>query len=75
MDFLVGDEEQRIPAHVVFVAARSQYLRNRIRQAMEARDKHLEKVCWVSVQYICIVFVTLSSGDMLLMCSVSIYMN
>ncbi|XP_045583758.1 leucine-zipper-like transcriptional regulator 1 isoform X1 [Procambarus clarkii] len=44
VDFLVGPEEQRIPAHVVFVAARSQYLRNRIRQAMEARDKHLEKV-------------------------------
>lgn len=44
VDFLVGAEEKRIPAHIVFVASRSQYLRNRIRQAMEARDKHLEKV-------------------------------
>lgn len=44
VDFIVGIEEKRISGHVVFVAARSQYLRNRIRQAMEARDKHLEKV-------------------------------
>lgn len=35
----------RIPSHVALVAARSQWLRTRIRQAREARDKHLEKVC------------------------------
>ncbi|XP_064102982.1 leucine-zipper-like transcriptional regulator 1 isoform X1 [Macrobrachium nipponense] len=44
VDFIVGSEEQRISGHIVFVAARSQYLRNRIRQAMEAREKHLEKL-------------------------------
>ena len=39
----------RIPAHVVLVAARSQWLRTRIRQAKEARDKHLEKVAKASI--------------------------
>ena len=34
----------RIPAHIALVAARSQWLRTKIRQAREARDKHLEKV-------------------------------
>ncbi|CAL4163336.1 unnamed protein product, partial [Meganyctiphanes norvegica] len=41
VDFIVGPEEVRIPGHVVFVAARSTYLMNRIRQAIEARDKQL----------------------------------
>lgn len=40
----MGNEEVKIPAHLAMVAARSQVLRNRIRQAREARDKHLEKV-------------------------------
>lgn len=40
----MGSEEVKIPAHLAMVAARSQFLRNRIRQAREARDKHLEKV-------------------------------
>lgn len=38
----MGSEEVKIPAHLAMVAARSQFLRNRIRQAREARDKHLE---------------------------------
>lgn len=44
VEFVVGSEEVKIRAHVAMVAARSQFLRNRIRQAREARDKHLEKV-------------------------------
>lgn len=46
IEFVVGPDENpvRIPAHVALVAARSQWLRTRIRQAKEARDKHLEKV-------------------------------
>jgi len=38
------DGQMRIPAHIALVAARSQWLRTKIRQAREARDKHLEKV-------------------------------
>lgn len=46
IEFVVGSDESpmRIPAHVALVAARSQWLRTRIRQAKETRDKHLEKV-------------------------------
>ena len=46
IEFVVGPDENpvRVPAHVALVAARSQWLRTRIRQAKEARDKHLEKV-------------------------------
>jgi hypothetical protein len=44
VEFVVGSEEVKIHAHVAMVTARSQFLRNRIRQAREARDKHLEKV-------------------------------
>ncbi|XP_046979238.1 leucine-zipper-like transcriptional regulator 1 isoform X1 [Schistocerca americana] len=44
VEFVVGTEEVKIPAHLAMVAARSQWLRARIRQAREARDKHLEKV-------------------------------
>lgn len=39
--FLVGEEETKITAHLPLVAARSKYLRNRIRVAKEARDRHL----------------------------------
>lgn len=44
VEFVVGVEEVKIPAHLAMIAARSQFLRSRIRQAREARDKHLEKV-------------------------------
>ncbi|XP_021921772.1 leucine-zipper-like transcriptional regulator 1 isoform X2 [Zootermopsis nevadensis] len=44
VEFVVGVEEVKIPAHLAMIAARSQFLRSRIRQAREARDKHLEKL-------------------------------
>lgn len=44
VEFVVGEEEIKIPAHLAIVAARSQWLRARIRQARDAREKHLEKV-------------------------------
>ena len=46
VEFVVGPDEVpvRILAHVALVAARSQWLRTRIRQSRENRDKHLEKV-------------------------------
>jgi len=37
VEFIVGELETRIPAHVAMVAARSQFLRARIRQAREKR--------------------------------------
>ncbi|XP_013788494.1 leucine-zipper-like transcriptional regulator 1 [Limulus polyphemus] len=39
VEFLVGEEEHKIPAHIGFVAARSHWLRNKVRQA---RDRHRE---------------------------------
>lgn len=39
VEFIVGELETRIPAHIAMVAARSQFLRARIRQAREKRDK------------------------------------
>ncbi|XP_012141205.1 leucine zipper like transcription regulator 1 isoform X2 [Megachile rotundata] len=44
VEFVVGDSETKIPAHIVMVAARSQFLRALIRQEREKRDKHLEEV-------------------------------
>ncbi|CAL8110859.1 unnamed protein product [Orchesella dallaii] len=46
LEFVVGPDhnETRVPAHRAIVAARSQWLRSRIRQAKEARDKHIEKL-------------------------------
>lgn len=44
VEFIVGDLETKIPAHIAMVAARSQFLRVRIRQAREKREKHLEEV-------------------------------
>nr|XP_031838427.1 leucine-zipper-like transcriptional regulator 1 isoform X2 [Nomia melanderi] len=44
VEFVVGEMETKIPAHIAMVAARSQFLRTRIRQAREKRDKHLEDV-------------------------------
>lgn len=42
--FIVGPEEIKIPAHIAFVAARSQYLRSKITAARIARQQHMEKV-------------------------------
>ncbi|CAG2052952.1 unnamed protein product [Timema podura] len=44
VEFVVGSEEVTIPAHIAMVAARSQWLRNKIRQARSIRERHLEKV-------------------------------
>ncbi|CAK9800483.1 Leucine-zipper-like transcriptional regulator 1 [Anthophora quadrimaculata] len=44
VEFIVGESETKIPAHIAMVAARSQFLRARIRQAREKRDKYLEQV-------------------------------
>ncbi|XP_046682002.1 leucine-zipper-like transcriptional regulator 1 isoform X2 [Homalodisca vitripennis] len=44
VEFLLGPDEEKIPAHIAIVAARSQWLRHRIQQARETRDKHLEKL-------------------------------
>ncbi|XP_018565160.1 leucine-zipper-like transcriptional regulator 1 [Anoplophora glabripennis] len=44
VQFLVGPEEEKILGHLALVAARSAYLRNKIRQAKENRDKHLERL-------------------------------
>ncbi|EZA52806.1 hypothetical protein DMN91_008863 [Ooceraea biroi] len=43
VEFIVGEPETKILAHVAMVAARSEYLRSRIRQACEKRSKHLEE--------------------------------
>ncbi|KAK5643249.1 hypothetical protein RI129_007094 [Pyrocoelia pectoralis] len=44
VQFIVGAEEIKIMAHISLVAARSLYLRNKVRQAKESRDRHLEKL-------------------------------
>lgn len=44
IQFMVGPEEEKILGHLALVAARSAYLRNKIRQAMENREKHLERL-------------------------------
>lgn len=44
VQFFVGPGEEKIVGHVALVAARSAYLRNKIRQAKENRDKHLSRV-------------------------------
>lgn len=46
VEFIVGTQEARVPAHVAIVAARAHYLRAKIRQAAEARARHLEQVSW-----------------------------
>lgn len=43
VEFIVGELETKILAHIAMVAARSQFLRARIRQAREKRDKYLEQ--------------------------------
>ncbi|XP_033223341.1 leucine-zipper-like transcriptional regulator 1 [Belonocnema kinseyi] len=42
VEFIVGESETKIPAHIAIVVARSQFLRARIRQARERREKHCE---------------------------------
>lgn len=42
--FLVGEDEEIILAHVPIVAARSAYLREKIRQARVVMEKHIEKL-------------------------------
>ncbi|XP_053997086.1 leucine-zipper-like transcriptional regulator 1 [Hylaeus anthracinus] len=44
VEFVVGDLESRIPAHIALVAARSKFLRACIIRAREKREKHLEDV-------------------------------
>ncbi|RZF36495.1 hypothetical protein LSTR_LSTR015297 [Laodelphax striatellus] len=44
VEFVVGNNEVKIPAHLAMVCARSQWLRNRILQAKAARETHLEKL-------------------------------
>lgn len=42
--FLVGEDEEKILGHVPIVAARSGYLREKIRLARVAMEKHVEKL-------------------------------
>ncbi|XP_011865569.1 PREDICTED: leucine-zipper-like transcriptional regulator 1 isoform X2 [Vollenhovia emeryi] len=44
VEFIVGELETKIPAHIAMVAARSQFLRARIRQAREKLDKYMEQL-------------------------------
>lgn len=43
VQFIVGSQQKVILAHLAFVAARSAYLRNKIRLAKDTRDRKLEK--------------------------------
>lgn len=54
--FFVGPEEEKILGHVALVAARSAYLRNKIRQAKENRDKHLDRVYSKFWKYFCMLY-------------------
>ncbi|KAL0099827.1 hypothetical protein PUN28_019914 [Cardiocondyla obscurior] len=49
VEFIVGELETKIPAHIAMVAARSQFLRARIRQAREKREKKLTEQQFVNV--------------------------
>jgi len=44
INFLVGDAETVVPAHIAMVAARSDWLRSRVREAKSSRDAHLSKL-------------------------------
>lgn len=44
VQFVVGPDEVKILGHLALVAARSAYLRNKIRESKEARDLHLERL-------------------------------
>jgi len=44
INFLVGELETIVPAHIAMVAARSDWLRTRVREAKAGRDAHLSKL-------------------------------
>lgn len=44
VQFIVGVDEEKIPAHIAIIAARSDYLRSKIVAARDAMNKHLEKL-------------------------------
>jgi len=44
INFLVGEGEVVVPAHIAMVAARSDWLRARVREAKAGRDAHLSKL-------------------------------
>ena len=44
INFLVGEKEVVVPAHVAMVAARSTWLRARIRDSRHARTRHIDKL-------------------------------
>jgi len=44
INFIVGETETVLPAHIAMVAARSEWLRARIREARHARNAHIEKL-------------------------------
>ncbi|XP_058802388.1 leucine-zipper-like transcriptional regulator 1 isoform X2 [Phymastichus coffea] len=43
VEFIVGDNQTKIPAHIAMVSARSKFLRQRIREAKHKQREHLEK--------------------------------
>ena len=44
INFLLGRGESVVAAHIAMVAARSEWLRARIREAKSSRDLHLSKL-------------------------------
>lgn len=44
LQFIVGNDEVKIMAHMALTAARSKYLQTKVRHAKAARDDHLEKL-------------------------------
>ncbi|KAK9739298.1 BTB/POZ domain [Popillia japonica] len=66
VEFVVGAEEVKIPAHLSLVSARSLYLRNKIRVGKHARDEHLERLFGttkVSFKDVPLVAVTLPDAN------------
>ena len=44
INFLVGEKEVCVPAHIAMVAARSAWLRSRIKEARQVRTRHIDKL-------------------------------
>jgi len=44
INFLVGERDELVPAHIALVAARSSWLRARIRESRQARARHIDKL-------------------------------
>jgi len=44
INFLVGEKEECVPAHIAMVSARSGWLRTRIKEARQARTQHIDKL-------------------------------